>query len=1275
MKPLASYFGNRFAAVPAKKSKTARKAASEMEALESRLLLSGITAGSKVLKSYNFVDADGDKVSIKLTGSVAKGAGFQVDGLGNGFDVNEINLVGDLSKSNLVVSVKPVKLAPSDRTTANQLFSPGYTNIGSITADSQATINGTATGATNLRNVGLNAAIVGSIDLGNTDIAGGITLGVGRTAFVDRINTASPTTPGSESSYNPSAGLIDFHDITVASVGRITINGIIAATENNNANPLPSASPTNDFLGNITVTGGTDSLNANLGGIIGVRSVLYSNVNVAGNMGNVIVGDFQGSITTGGNLSISLPAGSGGTINAGGHVNLAFQPANAGAGVTTTAITAGGGISGFQSSLTDTITVPGGANAYINTLTNLSTTVGVANINVIGGSSQFSVNSASSIGNITASSFTAGFFTAGAGSIGNISASAGGIGVNFVSGGGIGNVSATGGDITGDFTANNNILNVSVTSGELSGDLTAGGSIGDVTVTNQTGKGINGSTIEAGSSIGAISVDITGITGLEAIDGATIEAGTTIKSLTVVSSSAAKDGIFNATINAGDGFLGNISVDVNTSSAAITGSSKFAADNDADNTGSFQNIIVENSGTGTGIVGGSFIGAGIGNITVNMNGTDGGDAISGGATFTAQTNTETAPGSNVFNNFGKIGNIAITNTTVTGNGGGIVGASFNAGGAGGALAIGNIQVTIANASANGGGGIAATINAANTSAGGNDTIFDSTIGTITVTNTTQGSGITANIIANAGIGVIQVTADGAAPAVNGILINADADGDLAGDISAITVNVTGIDGSGISSGIISGANVAAIQVLFPNSTSLGSTAGNGIAGDLSITATNGNIGNITVGALTNRAGGSGITGTFGATYSATGNIGAIEVFANTGDGINGLTVTADSDADNVGIVTSILANTNGVLGGTGDALDTVAVTGENIGAITATVIGGTNIGNDAITTSTFTAVGSIGTITANSGSSVGNGIAGGTITAGGALDSIQVVASNSSNAGSSATISVGSITNTSNIAGDVTGSITSTTGNIAQINVTASGAALGAVTNTVTSFGTLAITAADSITGLVTVGGTSTITAGVNIGNVISTATASSTITLDTAATTGTIGNVTSTGATALGTLTLTVVDAVSIGNIDVQNATLATDRNLTITNGAALASIGNITVDGALALGNSLSAVSTLGNVSVGSLATRTSHVEIGAAPVAVGSTVGTITITTGDLAILAGGLLANTQYQFNFDTYAANPVVTAGGGAVTPTASGAWAVGVGTGSNAAGGVAFITV
>ena len=112
-----------------------------------------------------------------------------------------------------------------------------------------------------------------------------------------------------------------------------------------------------------------------------------------------------------------------------------------------------------------------------------------------------------------------------------------------------------------------------------------------------------------------------------------------------------------------------------------------------------------------------------------------------------------------------------------------------------------------------------------------------------------------------------------------------------------------------------------------------------------------------------------------------------------------------------------------------------------------------------------------------------------------------------------------------------------------------------------------------------------------------------------------------------------------------------------------------------ALALGNSLSAVSTLGNVSVGSLATRTSHVEIGAAPVAVGSTVGTITITTGDLAILAGGLLANTQYQFNFDTYAANPVVTAGGGAVTPTASGAWAVGVGTGSNAAGGVAFITV
>ena len=417
MKSLAPYFGNRFATV-AKKSKKSTRKASEMEALEPRLLLSGITAGGKVLKSYTYTDADGDKVSIKLTGKVAKGAGFQVDELGNGFDVNEINLVGDLTNNNLVVTVSPTKLAPSDRTTANQLYTAGYTNIATITADSQATSNGTATGATAIRNIALNAAVVGNISLANTDISGAINLGIGKTAFVDRINTASPATGGAASSYTPSVGFIDLYDVSAKSIGLISINGTVASKTDTD---LPGfVTPTNDLLGAITVSG-------NVGGITAVRSNLDGTLDVTGNLGKVNVGGLNGTITAGGDITIVLPDGSDATISAGGHINVAWR------GNTQTSsaeLIAGKGISGLATSTTDALIL--GSN-FDGSLTNTGAAFGISDIVVRGGvSDAFTAVSSGSIGNISAIGLDGVTIQASGGNIGTITTTSGGITLSLI---------------------------------------------------------------------------------------------------------------------------------------------------------------------------------------------------------------------------------------------------------------------------------------------------------------------------------------------------------------------------------------------------------------------------------------------------------------------------------------------------------------------------------------------------------------------------------------------------------------------------------------------------------------------------------------------------------------------------------------------------------------------------------------------------------------------------------------------------------------------------
>lgn len=558
-----------------------------LESLEDRLVLSGLTDGMPVLKQLTFFDADGDKVTIKVTGQVAKGAGFQVSSAENGFDIDAINLVGLGSKNNLVINVAPVKLAVADRVTSNMIFTPGYTTIGSITAESGTDqLDRPVEGATALRHLKLNAAVVGSIELPEVDIFGALSLNTGRTAFVDRINTAAVQVPGQDISYNPSAGLIDLYDVTANSLGRILVNGVVAAAVNNPSG-LPGDSPTNDLNGAITVFG-------NFGGITALRGALNGDVAVGGNLGMISVGQFNGTVNVAGDASVRLPAGFDGVLAAGGHLHLGWQPgAVGGLGVSNAQVFAGAGISGLGASLVDPVIVPG---AYTGKLTNtsLSTDTGtaVADIRVAGGGADFHVVSSNSIASLRALSFGTGMqVAAGIGGIGSITSTAGGLAGTFTSAGNIGAISATGGAIDATFEATGNIGAVKVSTPDtdgLRGSLKSGGSIASIEVTVATlngGTAIN-SNIDAGTTLGPVKVN------------------------SVAASSAAVLG----SIRAADGIT---SIDISAATVSTALAATVNADSDSNGLGSLPLLTVTNTGRGgTAVSGANVSAASIGEITL-----------------------------------------------------------------------------------------------------------------------------------------------------------------------------------------------------------------------------------------------------------------------------------------------------------------------------------------------------------------------------------------------------------------------------------------------------------------------------------------------------------------------------------------------------------------------------------------------------------------------------------------------------------------------------------
>lgn len=246
------------------------------------------------------------------------------------------------------------------------------------------------------------------------------------------------------------------------------------------------------------------NVSGRIGSIVGVRSNMGAIVK-ADSIGSVRVAAISGEIITknaGEQFYINMPTNFKGVIDVAGHLNIGF-PMSSGA-LITGQISAGGGISGVdRTSTTDTIYIPDG---FANSLTNSSTTIGIANI-VIDGIGMLGLNSASSVGTISANSYEGTFIVEAGTSIGNIDASSGVMEGHLQAGTDIGNIKATG-NILASMIAGGNIGTLTTVQGNLESlSIQAGGNIGAMSLY----QGILGTSIVAGGDLGQISTPVYGI--------------------------------------------------------------------------------------------------------------------------------------------------------------------------------------------------------------------------------------------------------------------------------------------------------------------------------------------------------------------------------------------------------------------------------------------------------------------------------------------------------------------------------------------------------------------------------------------------------------------------------------------------------------------------------------------------------------------------------------------------------------------------------------------
>lgn len=519
-----------------------------LDTLENRRLLA-ITPGTVYDSTATWTDADGDTVTVSLTGTVAAGAGFTVELAGiatDNADATRITLTGLTVSNGLQVVVTPNQLTAQPGTGFATMYSPGYTNVAFLDAKA---------GMTGIGGVQFSAAVVNSISLAGIDV-GSITLDAGQAPLIDRINTQNNQQAADTTMYNPVTGLIDLGGIQAKSIDSLVINGAISA---DTKNPYDT-SVTNDFRSVINVSG-------RIGSVVGLRSSLSGAIR-ADSIGSVRVANIAGEITTRNSaedFAINLPAAFKGFINSAGHLHLGFPLADG--SLITGQITAGGGISGSdRDSQIDTVFLP---DTFVGSFTNTSTTADIAGI-AIDGLGAIGIVSAAGIGDISADGFDSTFVAhAVAGSIGSINAGSGDFSGRFQAGTDIGLITVPTGDgLLAYVAAGRDLAGLSVPNGGLQGSsLVAGRDVGPINVFGSlTGFGISDTSIVAGRNVvGVVARSHTG----SAIEKLKIEAGEAITN--VVGTSYGKFGELAGTGILDSNFVGDTIGGVIGTSAGGTG--------------------------------------------------------------------------------------------------------------------------------------------------------------------------------------------------------------------------------------------------------------------------------------------------------------------------------------------------------------------------------------------------------------------------------------------------------------------------------------------------------------------------------------------------------------------------------------------------------------------------------------------------------------------------------------------------------------------------------
>jgi len=843
---------NRFFARSAKRAALAQRsprvalAAPEIDALESRLLLSGIVEG-KDYKKLTYKDLDGDKVTIKMT----KGGTFQVAGEFDGktaLTMDQITITK--ATANSVFSIDVAKVKPTGD-------GNGSTNIGVLTG-----------GNVDFKAIRLNGSSIDSISLSETDLSQGATLQAKAAVILDR------TSAGGQGAVN----LINWGAVSLNSTGFIQSQTVSASLVGNN--------PALNFNGPITV-------NQDAVSITGRTSVVNGAINVQ-ELSSLNVAGLNGALTTVGSLTLNLANGqsiAGANINVGGDLHLGVLSG----GLYGTTFNVVGSISGADTKvMNDAVSIngevygvtfnagQGGAGAFAGltvvggdifaTAVNTPDTIG--DITAKQGAADFGGLVAKAIGDITVrDALTIGTtgIQATAGDVGSISAaSIGGLGFIDAIGGSVGNITTTKGDLSlnvtadvaiGNVTSAGAVANLEAGVAESVPDKTAasGGNIGNITAKGFVGTvtafagGIGDITVTKGAFPGFIGTIIAGTdnTNFAAVGGDVGKitlAGGTLGAVTVAKGSLGDVTIVDGSLN-GPIFVGSDKVGKFDKVGGDIGSITVATDKTTPATAIAASITALNGAIGDvkatalgvnaiGLNGNLTALTTIGNIEATATGL-GGIGMGGGLTVAAA----------------KIGNVTALGTAVTAGGQDAVAVNGNltlgvATLDTGTTSIGNVGITGAFTGALNLIGISAvTAPAINTGAtAGNITMVSNSADNPLVVNTTDVRTL-GNVSLTGGLGALTITS-----AAGGVELQAigNITSGNALDVSGLNLKAAAAPFLGSVVGNIqaggqltAGAGLAALTV--GTFTVGGFTAPGGVVNNIGNGGVGGSIGQITVG--------------------------------------------------------------------------------------------------------------------------------------------------------------------------------------------------------------------------------------------------------------------------------------------------------------------------------------------------------------------------------------------------------------------------------------------